>query len=109
MTGSYRRMQTSISRCWHYLALSNCLKQPDSLLRLMDMKPSRTDSYFATDYHFHHFLPQVFVNHRHYFEQESRGFGEAAFHSMWYVLFEKFKPENALEIGVYRGQTITLW
>jgi hypothetical protein len=73
------------------------------------MKPSRNESYFTADYHFHHFLPQVFVNHRHYFEQEARGFGEAAFHSMWYVLFEKFKPENALEVGVYRGQTITLW
>jgi len=28
---------------------------------------------------------------------------------MWYLLFSQFRPVNCLEIGVYRGQTITLW
>ena len=28
---------------------------------------------------------------------------------MWFLLFEELRPMRALEIGVYRGQTITLW
>ena len=28
---------------------------------------------------------------------------------MWYLLFSEFKPKQCLEIGVYRGQMITLW
>jgi len=27
---------------------------------------------------------------------------------MWYLLFQEFKPANFLEIGVFRGQTISL-
>jgi hypothetical protein len=38
-----------------------------------------------------------------------RGFGEKAFHAMWYLLFDQYRFKNALEIGVYRGQTVTLW
>src|SRR4030095_11685340 len=56
-----------------------------------------------------HFLPEFVREHRRYFTAEQRGFGEDAFHTMWYVLFEEFRPASALEIGVYRGQTITLW
>jgi hypothetical protein len=37
-----------------------------------------------------------------------RGFGEDAFHAMWWHLLTKFRPESFLEIGVYRGQTISL-
>jgi hypothetical protein len=28
---------------------------------------------------------------------------------MWFLLFQELRPKSALEIGVYRGQTITLW
>lgn len=38
-----------------------------------------------------------------------RGFGEDPFHAAWYSIFQHFKPKKALEIGVYRGQTISLW
>lgn len=48
------------------------------------------------------------VGHRRYFSEDGRGFGEDAFHAMWYALFTKFYPKNFLEIGVYRGQTISL-
>jgi hypothetical protein len=47
--------------------------------------------------------------HRRYFASHRRGFGEDAFHSMWFLLFQEIRPASALEIGVYRGQTITLW
>ena len=28
---------------------------------------------------------------------------------MWFILFRDFKPSNVLEIGVYRGQVLSLW
>lgn len=60
-------------------------------------------------HYFYHLLPQGLRKHRFYFSQENRGFGEDAFHSMWWLLMREFKPKNCLEIGVYRGQTISLW
>ena len=54
-------------------------------------------------------LPLQLIRHREYFRSNQRGFGEDAFHSMWHLLFRQFRPVNCLEIGVYRGQTLTLW
>lgn len=53
-------------------------------------------------------LPDTLVNHRIYFEQEQRGFGDRAFHVMWYALVTALRPRDHLEIGVYRGQTLSL-
>lgn len=57
---------------------------------------------------FHRRLPSEFREHRSYFTQEGRGFGEDAFHVLWFLLFREFKPKNFLEIGVFRGQTLSL-
>ena len=46
--------------------------------------------------------------HREYFIQNGRGFGEDAFHTMWFLLFREFRPMNFLEIGVFRGQSLSL-
>lgn len=46
--------------------------------------------------------------HRRYFTAKRRGFGEDAFHAMWEMLFREFRPASFLEIGVYRGQVISL-
>jgi predicted O-methyltransferase YrrM len=54
-------------------------------------------------------LPQVLRDHRHYFEQDGRSFGNAAFHALWYLLILERHPRRMLEIGVYRGQIISLW
>jgi hypothetical protein len=70
---------------------------------------SRNYIYDELNHFFYHHLPMSLVAHRRYFSKSSRGFGENAFHSMWYLLFLEFKPINCLEIGVYRGQVITLW
>jgi hypothetical protein len=46
-----------------------------------------------------------------YFHNEPadrRGFGEDVFHTLWFLLVREFKPDNFLEIGVYRGQVISL-
>jgi hypothetical protein len=60
------------------------------------------DKYFES-------LPQVLIDHRFYFEQERRGYGERAFHAMHYLLFKAFRPRSILEIGVYRGQALSLF
>ncbi|MBU4445920.1 hypothetical protein KJ656_12720, partial [bacterium] len=61
----------------------------------------------------HHYLryicPQSVRNHRNYFKQDQCGFGEDAFHAAWWLLLLEFKPCRMLEIGVYRGQVISLW
>ena len=54
-------------------------------------------------------LPQSLQDHRGYFSQAGRGFGEDAFHVMWFTIFRELKPQNVLEIGVYRGQTLSLF
>lgn len=57
---------------------------------------------------FHHTVPVELKAHRSYFDGDRRGYGEDAFHTMWWRLVRKYKPENFLEIGVYRGQVISL-
>jgi hypothetical protein len=58
-------------------------------------------------YKFH--LPEYIKEHRKFFSKNSRGFGENALHAMWWKIFNEYKPVNVLEIGVYRGQVISLW
>lgn len=58
--------------------------------------------------YFHTRLPEPLRKHRAYFETDGRGFGEKAFHVMWFLLFQQFAPESFLEIGVYRGQILSL-
>lgn len=62
---------------------------------------------------FHHYFwnlsPDWLKAHRAYFSIENRSYGEDAFHAMWYFLFKEFKPKNILEIGVYRGSTLSLF
>ena len=52
-------------------------------------------------------------DHRDYIEANHLGFGDRAFHYMWKLLFEHVATTVArprmLEIGVYKGQTISLW
>ena len=53
-------------------------------------------------------LPPEFRAHREYFTQNGRGFGEDAFHAQWFLLFREFRPKSFLEIGVFRGQSLSL-
>jgi hypothetical protein len=68
-----------------------------------------TNYYLECVRYFHspHF-PDELKRHRQYFLQDQRGFGEDAFHVMWWMLYRKMRPKRFLEIGVYRGQTISL-
>jgi hypothetical protein len=60
-------------------------------------------------HYLHNLAPQELRDHRSYFLQERRGYGEDAFHAMWFLLLREYRPHNCLEIGIYRGQTISLW
>ncbi|MCX6227024.1 MAG: class I SAM-dependent methyltransferase [Bacteroidia bacterium] len=64
------------------------------------------------DYMHHYFnyrCLELVREHRTYFKEDHRGFGEDAFHAMWWLLLSEFRPQRMLEIGVYRGQVISLW
>lgn len=51
--------------------------------------------------------------HRDWVEKNSWGFGDRAFHYMWYLILRdvvwKTPVPKLLEIGVYKGQVISLW
>lgn len=51
--------------------------------------------------------------HRRHVEAHDLGFGDAAFHALWSRLLvaaaERFGRVRALEIGVFKGQVISLW
>lgn len=82
---------------------------PEDLHGLFSSSLSRDEIYSAMQTHYAYRLPLQFIRHREYFRSSRRGFGEDAFHSMWYLAFKQFRPVHCLEIGVYRGQTLTLW
>jgi len=74
------------------------------------MRFTDRDTLHAYMHHFlHHLCPRPIREHRAYFERGRRGFGEDAFHAMWWLLLREFRPRYCLEIGVYRGQVISLW
>jgi len=65
-----------------------------------------------------HFGEQTLANplltaHRNHIEKHELGFGDAAFHHMWLLLLQsaakKFSTVHCLEIGVFKGQVISLW
>ncbi|HEY5368650.1 MAG TPA: class I SAM-dependent methyltransferase [Hanamia sp.] len=71
--------------------------------------PSLKDQHLYFHHYFWNLAPTWLKDHRAYFSKEKRAFGEDAFHAMWYHIFKKFKPKKALEIGVYRGSTLSLF
>ena len=80
-----------------------------SFLQAIEKFQDRNTLHAYMHHHFLYFAQRKLVDHRNYFKKEMRGFGEDAFHSMWLKLFMEYRPKNVLEIGVYRGQVITLW
>jgi hypothetical protein len=78
-------------------------------VEIIEAFKDRNDMYAYMHHHFLFLAPKYLLLHRNYFKQSQRGFGEDAFHSMWLKIFTQYRPKLALEIGVYRGQVITLW
>lgn len=81
----------------------------ESLELLKNKFKDRADTYNYFHHYFWNISPNWLKEHRKYFSTDKRGFGEDAFHSMWYLLLKEFQPKNILEIGVYRGQTLSLF
>jgi predicted O-methyltransferase YrrM len=71
--------------------------------------PSTNELYAYIHHYYHQLALPCLRLHRQYFLKNQRGFGEDAFHAMWWLLLREFKPKKCLEIGVYRGQVISLW
>nr|WP_294900124.1 class I SAM-dependent methyltransferase [uncultured Pedobacter sp.] len=70
------------------------------------------------DFIWEHFKEEVdrnplLKNHRDYVEEKQAGFGDRCFHYMWYLLLQDLKERkdeiSCLEIGVFKGQVISLW
>jgi len=57
-------------------------------------------------------IPEL-KKHRDWVETNKWGFGDRAFHYMWFLILkdlsESFSSGKALEIGVFKGQVISLW
>lgn len=71
--------------------------------------PSFNEKYRYFHHYFWNISPNWLKDHRKYFSKNRRAFGEDAFHSMWYFIFKEFLPKRVLEIGVYRGSTLSLF
>lgn len=105
--------QTVLGACIHLARHREALRAPQ---QMNDITPADwplslddpTRFYIRCFHYYHRKLPAKLREHRDYFTQEGRGFGEDAFHTMWYLLFPAFRPARFLEIGVFRGQTISL-
>lgn len=80
-----------------------------SMDKIKEQFPDRTTQYKYFHHYFWNLSQDWLKDHRDYFSKGKRGFGEDAFHSMWYLLFKEFRPKKILEIGVYRGQTLSLF
>jgi predicted O-methyltransferase YrrM len=93
-------------------ALRKVLDQEADFSALKDWGRSLSDptNYYLDCVRFFHGpqFPEELKKHRRYFLQDQRGFGEDAFHVLWWMLFRKMRPKSFLEIGVYRGQTLSL-
>lgn len=75
----------------------------------LDSDFSRNDIYRYFQKYFRVWAPGWIRDHRSYFAKNQRGFGEDAFHAAWFLVLQTFKPVKILEVGVYRGQAISLW
>ncbi len=80
-----------------------------SIASILCSLKTRNDIYKYFEDYFYLHLPLRFVFHRLYFFMLNKGCGENAFYSFWFYLFKENKFDNVLEIGVYRGQIISLW
>ena len=70
---------------------------------------SRNERHLFCHKYFWNYAPNWLKKHREYFANNQRSYGEDALHVMWYFLFQKFKPSKVLEIGVYRGSSLSLF
>jgi hypothetical protein len=85
---------------------------------LLDFIESYQNTQEKNDHIFEHFTNKTntisyLKKHRDYIELEKLGFGDRAFTYMWYLILDHIKKNGLdplfLEIGVFKGQIISLW
>ncbi len=81
----------------------------ESTIDMINNLSNRKEIYLYFHHYYWNIAPKWLKEHREYFKMDFRGFGEDAFHALWYKLFSEYKPKNILEIGVFRGQTLSLF
>ena len=96
------------AQLWSYSRHQAKFAQKLSFTEAARIFPSRNELYAYMFHYMKHLAPIPIREHRRYFSQDMRGFGEDALHAMWWTLLQEFKVELALEIGVYRGQVTSL-
>ena len=77
--------------------------------QVQDSLQDENDRYRFFLWQFLRVIPPDVRSHREYFERRGNWCGEDAFHAFWYTLFAEFRPRRVLEIGVHRGQTLSLF
>ncbi len=97
-----------LQKAWYYRPQTKFQKDL-SFSDMANQNPVRNAMYGYAVHYYAHKLPFPLKEHREYFKQCQRGFGEDSFHAMWWLLMREFKPKLCLEIGIYRGQVISLW
>jgi len=105
--GRFRRWQQSQAQ-YRLLRRFSGMANEISRAEWSESLNNPTEFYERCFHYFHTRLPEPLRQHRAYFETVGRGFGEKSFHVMWFLLFREFTPESFLEIGVFRGQTLSL-
>lgn len=87
---------------------------PDFLAQVKAYKPTaeHNDRLFA-EFTAMTWADPDLANHRRHVEANQLGFGDPAFHALWAHLLAaahaRFGQVDALEIGVFKGQVISLW
>ncbi len=105
----YKYLISYLSRIKNYERLDRTLDIELSFINSLNKFQNMNDIYNYYDHYYHYRCPMFIREHRNYIVKHRKGFGENAFHAMWWLLLIEFKPKLLLEIGVYRGQTVSLW
>ena len=84
------------------------LSEFETISKINNSNLSRNDVYSIYHSKFKS-LPSEICRHRRFFTKNKWGFGENAFHTFWWFLLSEFNPKKCLEIGVHKGQIISLW
>ena len=92
-----------------YDKLNSIFDKEFSFTEAVKFYKNRNDIHMYFHHYYNHRLPKAVKEHREYIEKNKKGFGEPAFHAMWWKLLLEYKPKNCLEIGVYRGQVVSIW
>lgn len=111
ITKIYTRLKYELNRIKFFYSKSK-RKKYNKELSIVDVKktfPSLNSEYKYFHHYFWNLSPLWLKEHRTYFSKEQRGFGECTFNAMWHLIFKELKPQKVLEIGIYRGQTLSLF